>query len=159
MADVKKCNIKKMAEPIREGDTYYIYCMYTWLNGTIKMGCKIFQGLSDFRHSFLALIFGQINLLYIWSSKLISVHIKVISIASDLSTLGSRVNKNLRLWLRRLVTIPLWTFFMTSGLTVVNGETVSESCLRDHWLIVLMDVCIVCIYLFCRSCVLSDGVA
>jgi hypothetical protein len=61
------------------------------------MGCKIFQGLSDFRHSFLALIFGQINLLYIWSSKLISVHIKVISIASDLSTLGSRVNKNLRL--------------------------------------------------------------
>lgn len=86
-----------MAEPIGEGDTYYIYCMYMLLNGTIKMGCKIFQGLRLFEHICLALIFGQFNLLYIWSSKLISVHIKVISIASDLSTLGSRVNKNLRL--------------------------------------------------------------
>jgi hypothetical protein len=61
------------------------------------MDVKIFLDLAIFYGIGLALIFGHFNLLYIWSSKLISVHIKVISLASDLSTLGSRVNKNLRL--------------------------------------------------------------
>ena len=44
-----------------------------------------------------ALIFGEINLLYIWSSKLISVYKEVISITGDLNTLSGRVNINLRL--------------------------------------------------------------
>ena len=61
------------------------------------MGLKFSRDLDSGDIVFLALIFGLRNLLYIWSSKLISVHIKVISLASDLSTLGSRVNKNLRL--------------------------------------------------------------
>ena len=141
-----------------------IHIFDTWLLWWIKKFNKIqyliFQGTLPFEVYYLeALIFGDVNLLYIWSSKLISVHNKVISIASDLSALGSRVNKNLRLWLRRLVTTPYWTFFMTIGLAVVNGKTVSESCLRDKRLIVWMGVCIVCIYDSCRYCVLRDGVA
>jgi hypothetical protein len=44
-----------------------------------------------------ARIFGQINLLYIWSSKLISVYKRVIGITGDLNTLSGRVNINLRL--------------------------------------------------------------
>lgn len=44
-----------------------------------------------------ARIFGQDNLLYIWSSELISAYKKVISITGDLNALSGRVNINLRL--------------------------------------------------------------
>eukprot|EP01022_Parablepharisma_sp_SALTPOND_P019719 TRINITY_DN340_c1_g1_i5.p22 TRINITY_DN340_c1_g1~~TRINITY_DN340_c1_g1_i5.p22 ORF type:complete len:102 (-),score=0.18 TRINITY_DN340_c1_g1_i5:6418-6723(-) len=68
----------------------------------VKYGRKgrgqIFPLLRDFEAiDEPARIFGQINLLYIWSSELISVYKKVISITGDLNTLSGRVNINLRL--------------------------------------------------------------
>lgn len=63
------------------GEEAYIVYVLTMADRIIKqkVGVKFLPDLGSKSRISLALIFGGINLLYIWSSKLISIHLKVIS--------------------------------------------------------------------------------